>query len=207
MKKTLIVFCLTLMLCSTCYADFINPKPGDVYLWKSKTFLLFDIPFPVDLLGAIYGELPSFTHADVCVSYDGDLRTSIQGKGVSSSTVESRMNSFIGGIQLRKETLLEDTVDKVCNMAHELSGDYDYGGYNGQGLDFLIRVPYTPRGYLFTSMLQDPDLYYCSEFVVECFLGAGEMGEVRIHPAPNDIYYIVGSEWKVVGTYGTSEEE
>ncbi len=200
-KKTLIGLCLTLMLCSTCYADFVDPKPGDVYLWKSKTFLLFDIPFPVDLLAVLYGEFPSFTHSDVCIDEDGRLRTSIQGKGVSSSTVNKRMDGFTGGVQLRNETLSGDTLDKVCDIAYELSGDYDYGGYNGQGLDFLIRVPYTPRGYFFTSMLQDASLYYCSEFVVECFLGAGEMGEARIHPAPNDIYYIVGSEWKVVGTW------
>ena len=182
--------------------NFIEPCAGDVYLWTSDNFLLWGVPLPVGILGIIYGEVPSFTHADVCVTEEGRLRTSIQGKGVSSSTVNKRKLNFVSGVQLRNTTLTKDMINIVCNTAYTLEGSYDYGGYDGQGLDYLIRVPYTPRGYFFTALLQDPELYYCSEFVVECFLSADVMTGVRIHPAPNDIYYTVNdTDWEIVGTW------
>jgi len=206
-KKLKILFigiCLMLMMCMPCYGDFVDPEPGDVYLWTSETLAFCGIPLNVAFLSIFYGEI-LFTHADLCVTEEGRLRTSIQKRGVSSSNVESRKASFVSGVQLRNTTLSEDTIDIVCNTAYELEGDYDWGGYNGQVMDFLFRIPYTPRGYLFTLLFQDPELYYCSEFVVDCFLSADEMEEARIHPAPDDIYNITkewkSTDWKVVGEW------
>ncbi len=175
---------------------------GDVFLWTLEYLEVFGITLSVDLFGFLYGEFPCFTHADLCVNDEGDLITSIQNKGVSSATVEKRKGQFIRGVQLRNTALSENTIDIVCDTAYTLEGDYDSGGYDGQIIDFLFRIPWTPRGYLFTSICEDPELYYCSEFVVECFLSGNAMEKVRIHPAPNDIYNVVGStDWEIVGTW------
>jgi len=195
-----------LMMAMHCYADFVEPQAGDVYLWTSEYLEFFGMNLRVDFLSIFYGEIPLFTHADLCVDEQGRLRSSIQNKGVSSSSVENRKRSFISGVQLRNTDISKKSINIVCQTAYTLEGNYDWGGYNGQIMDYLFRMPYFPRGYLFTLIFQNPELYYCSEFVVECFLSANEMEEVRIYPSPDDIGNIVSiTNWKIVGTWESEE--
>lgn len=181
--KTLVLVLVTLLIFSPVlsHADFETPvEAGDIVLWWNPVYSvpIFGtiITLPWDLFYGTY----VWQHADLAIDDDGTVRTSIQKKGVSNSTIGKRFERFKVGILLRDYTLTEDEIEGIVDKAWETEGDYDDLGYWGTYWDTLL---FMGRGNFFVAIMEDPNLLYCSEAVeLWCSLGI-------VHCSPLDIYY------------------
>ena len=168
----------------------LKAKPADIICWRGDSMEFIGFKLSVPVFESVYGA-PLLTHTDIVIDEDGTLRTSIQNEGVSESTVESRQSQFNMGVLLRNPSLTEYQIESVLDTAYSLEGDYDWGGYNGQILDYLLRFPWMPEGRLFTTFLQSDDELYCSEYVALCFESntIGVSAREASLTGPLDIYY------------------
>jgi len=209
MKKILFLIMLCGCLSSPVLA--MDVKPADIICWRSDTLKFAGLNLSVPLLEQIYGE-PLLTHAGIVVDKDGRLRTSIQGEGVSESTIEDRKTQFNMGVLLRNSSLTEGQIESVVETAYGLEGAYDWGGYNGQVMDYLYRFPWMPEQRFFTRLFEDDTEYYCSEFTALSF-ECNAIGVSAREPSltsPLDLYYYALDEdkgWKVIYTWFEGMEE
>ena len=172
-RKIITILLLVLLVTSPkfCHSGFkTDVKAGDIVCWRSDSIEFLDIDLPIPLFELLHFTFPILTHADIVVDEDGTLRTSIQKKGVCTSNIEKRYEQCNLGILLRNRSLTEAQIDSVLDTAYELDADYDYGGYDGLIMDFLL---FWDILRLYTSILQSPDDLYCSEYTALCFENNG----------------------------------
>ena len=201
---TTLLLILIVVLPKFCQGGFeTDVKAGDIVCWRADSVEFLEIDLPIPLLEILYLTFPSFIHAYIVVDEDGTLRTSKQLDGVGSSRLAKRYEQFNLGVLIRNSALNEAQVEDILNTAHSLEGNYDYGGYNGLILDFLLSRDILR---LFTSILQSPDDLYCSEFIALCF----ESNNIHVSAressltSPLDIYYYAlnpFTDWGVIDIY------
>ena len=164
-------------------------KPGDVLLWKDDEWTLqvgkkvWRIPIPT----------PIFVHADLYIG-SGKVRTSIQGKGSSTSTIRKRQKQFIQGIVVRVTE--KCNMDRVVKSAKGARCKYCWGGYYGQYLDVFVSpntfpIPdFSSKSDWWTDKLASRgwEYLYCSEFCAACFLPLKLAGKLHRLTSPQDIY-------------------
>jgi hypothetical protein len=186
-------------------------KPADIICWRSDALKFAGLNLSVSLLEAIYGE-PLLTHADIVIDKYGTVRSSIQGEGVSESTIENRKEQFNMGILLRNGSLTEEQIQAVIDTTNSMEGAYDWGGYNGLIMDYILRFSWMPERRLYTRVFQDDSKYYCSEFTASSF----ELNVIDVSArdssltSPLDLYYYALNEnegWKVIYTWEAETEE
>jgi len=213
MKKILLTFLISLIVITAAYGEVstIEVKPADIICWRSNTLEFGRYTLDVEKLESIYGT-PLLTHTDIVVDETGKLRTSIQGLGTSESTIEERQEQFNMGILLRNDSLTEEQIQTVIDTANSIEGAYDWGGYNGLIMDYLLRFSWMPERRFYTRLFQDDSKYYCSEFTALSFESnaIGVSARDSSLTSSLDLYYYALEEdkgWKVIYTWEAGTEE
>jgi hypothetical protein len=198
MKKLLIVVTLSTLLMigffDTLYATDI--REGDVIVWKSYSFILWDVPFPTILLEILH-QTELFTHVDY-VGANGILYTSIQGQGSSISNVNSRLRHFYKGVVLRDNKLTALDIFNISESAYNQNVQYDDIKNQMIALDSLL---WGNEIRFFGNLGFYPYMLVCSTAVAKMFQDNVEPHSVRDASvsSPSDIYYWEG--WEVAGTF------
>ena len=194
MKKILLSCLIPLIIATITFGEEYDPivKPADIICWRSDILEFGKYTLDVEKLESIYGT-PLLTHTDIVVDETGKLITSIQGLGTSESTIEERKQQFNMGILIRDESLSELQTEVVIDRAYSMESDYDYGGYYGQVLDYILRLPWMPESRFYTWLFQDANKYYCSEFTALSFDSDISERDPNL-TSPLDIYYFALDE-------------
>ncbi|MBA7619042.1 hypothetical protein ES703_26374 [subsurface metagenome] len=165
-------------------------KKGDVLLWWDDEWTfqvgkrVWRLPIPT----------PIAVHTDVYVG-NGKVRTCIQGKGTSGSTVSKRQKQFLKGVAVRVTEPCN--MDRVVKLANEWKSDYDWMGYYGQYLDVFVSQytfpfpDFSSKSDAWTEKLQNPKLAYCSSHAAICYWWGSKVHLVGKDPhlvSPQDIY-------------------
>ena len=149
-----------------------NYEIGDIALFTSPTFLLFDIPVPVLALSVwcyLMGQDPRLpVHNELIVDPDGTSWSATQRSGTRFSNVEDVAEDHESMILIEVDLDVFEEMYLLAAVAEKQSEDLSYGTntYTAQGVDFLFNATLEEcrdESRFFTEIFWDRDKMVCSQ--------------------------------------------